>query len=548
MNKKFLILDCFVDEPACFGVPPFVSPYPRYVFGALLNAGADAKSIRYITIETLRESGYELDDDYDMVFLIGGAVVPGKYLGHKIGTAPEVRKIMAQNRRQKFAAGGLISRLLDGADNCVSVSHDIEKFAHGICAGQAVDTRRTYGELRRWASAGAEVVRQHPGYPNLICEIESYRGCPRLQHCSFCSEGVTHDVEFRDAEDMICEVRALIGAGISRFRIGRQADILQYKTEFREYRSGFPRPEIAPVADLFSALKALRDRGDITTLNIDNANPGTIANFPDESSAILEIIANTITPGDTLALGVESFDPTVIRRNNLKVGEEDLIRVVRIVNEIGGARIDGIPALLPGINLIHGLIGESADTFKMNYESLARIRDMGLLVKRINIRKIMPFPGTPLAACYREPTIAVRNRYEFYRDRIRNEIDHFMLARVYPVGTVLKGVFIEDRQFEYSLGKQIASYSITAKIPTALQQGSFHDVIVAGHRERSVLALPFPIAINTLPARAIATLPGISKKGASDLVLRRPLRDLSETGDILANVPGAITGAIRFDS
>jgi len=39
MNKNYLILDFFVDEPACFGVPPFISPYPRYIYGALIQAG-----------------------------------------------------------------------------------------------------------------------------------------------------------------------------------------------------------------------------------------------------------------------------------------------------------------------------------------------------------------------------------------------------------------------------------------------------------------------------------------------------------------------------
>ncbi len=34
MKKPYLILGCFIDGPACFGVPSFISPYPRYVFGA----------------------------------------------------------------------------------------------------------------------------------------------------------------------------------------------------------------------------------------------------------------------------------------------------------------------------------------------------------------------------------------------------------------------------------------------------------------------------------------------------------------------------------
>ncbi len=32
---KVVILDGYVDEPSNFGVPPYISPYPRYVAGAV---------------------------------------------------------------------------------------------------------------------------------------------------------------------------------------------------------------------------------------------------------------------------------------------------------------------------------------------------------------------------------------------------------------------------------------------------------------------------------------------------------------------------------
>ncbi|HNW27281.1 MAG TPA: radical SAM protein, partial [Spirochaetota bacterium] len=123
------ILDCYVDEPACFGVPPFVSPYPRYIFGALADAGVDGSRIDYLTIDSLRAAGYRLERAYDMVFLIGGAVVPGRYLGSRIGTAAEIRRIAENNRNQRFAVGGLISRVLPGGGNVNLVHNDIEKFA-----------------------------------------------------------------------------------------------------------------------------------------------------------------------------------------------------------------------------------------------------------------------------------------------------------------------------------------------------------------------------------------------------------------------------------
>jgi radical SAM superfamily enzyme with C-terminal helix-hairpin-helix motif len=122
---SYCILDCYVDEPACFGVPPFVSPYPRYIYGALIDAGVPESAIEYLTIDALREQEYRLDKAYSMVFLIGGAVVPGKYLGSKIGSASEIRRIAEYNDRQNFGVGGLISRVLRAEHNVTLVYNDI---------------------------------------------------------------------------------------------------------------------------------------------------------------------------------------------------------------------------------------------------------------------------------------------------------------------------------------------------------------------------------------------------------------------------------------
>ena len=45
-NREAVILDGYVDEPACLGVPPYVSPYIRTVAGALTVRGF---SVRYFT-------------------------------------------------------------------------------------------------------------------------------------------------------------------------------------------------------------------------------------------------------------------------------------------------------------------------------------------------------------------------------------------------------------------------------------------------------------------------------------------------------------------
>ena len=79
---KIAILDGYVDEPSCLGVPPYISPYPRYIYGMLKKLGFNAI---YTTIDALREN-YRLKRslyDFDLVIVIAGMVVPGKYIGGK---------------------------------------------------------------------------------------------------------------------------------------------------------------------------------------------------------------------------------------------------------------------------------------------------------------------------------------------------------------------------------------------------------------------------------------------------------------------------------
>jgi len=535
--RKYLILDCYVDEPACLGVPPFISPYPRYIYGALLSAGISPGDIDYLTIDALRDSGYNFTDIYGHVFLIGGAAVPGKYLGARIGSLAEITRILEQNSKTQISVGGLIhSSLNSPPDNTTLIRHDIEKFAFTLASGYPEDKERTTEEIALWGVRGAEIVKSHPWYPDIICEMESGRGCPREFHCSFCSEGLKKNVEFRDAEDIIDQVDALILSGVSRFRIGRQADIIQYGSRLTTYVNGFPQPEPSAVIDLFFELRKRKESGKIIVLNVDNANPGSIVNWPDQSSLILKSISDAVTPGDTLPFGIESFDENVGRQNNLKVTPDGAIFAVKLVNEICGKREDGIPKLLPGINLIHGLRGETADTFKINLHYLEKIASEGLLIKRINIRKLQPFPGTPLFNEKQKINNTITKRFEYFRERIRDEIDNFMLKKIYPAGTILKDTLMLDTRDGYSMGKQISSYSITVKVPGVFENKSFKNVLVTGHRERSLASLPLPFAINSTSAKAFEMIPGISKDKSSDLILKRPFKTLDAFSDEIKNV------------
>lgn len=533
MKKSFLILDCFVDEPACLGVPPFIASYPRYIYGGLITAGADPEDINYQTIDEIRDADYYITGKYSMVFVIGGAVVPGRYLGARIGTLAEINRIIEINNGTEFAVGGLIGPLVSRSENLVFVSKNLDSFAASVCR----ETGVFYGtSSSAGAEAGAELVKLHPWYPDLIAEIETYSGCPREKHCSFCTEGLSGPPVFRDPEDILKEIEALISAGIHRFRLGQQADILQYGSSLSGFKKGFPAPCRGGFEFLFNALKDLVKGGKISVLNIDNANPGTIANFPEESAVLLEIIAESVTPGDTMALGVESFDQRVVEMNSLKAGPDEVFDVVKLINRIGGYRKDGLPVILPGINLLHGLKGENSDTFKKNYVELKRILDAGLLIKRINIRQVQPYPGTPL---YEDPpagSTALRNRFLYYRDRIRSEIDRPMLQKIYPPGTVLKNSMVLDKREGFSYLKQIASYAITLITAEDLPNKSFADMMVVAHRERSLVAVPIGENLNSLSKKSIESVYGIGRRQASEIVLKRPFKNRRDAEIMLGAV------------
>lgn len=531
----YLILDCYVDEPACFGVPPFIAPYPRYIYGALRDAGVDSAQIEYTTIDQLRAQEFVLSKRYDGVFIVGGAVVPGKYLRARIGTQKEIAHIIERNPKCTFFLGGAIGRkaLARACANAKEISGDIEFFAYHFAQGNFFEGERTSFHIAKWSVLGSSIVRNHPEYPHLICEIETYRGCPRQFRCSFCQEFLRKTVSFRTISEILDEIDALIECGISRIRIGCQPDILQYGTKLDEFFDGFSKPNPKIIISLFDALKKRRlDK--LQLVNIDNANPGTIARFPNESAEILQAIVDTITPGDTLALGIESFDDAVIRANNLKASPQQAIAAVQLINDIGSKRNGSVPILLPGINLLHGLLGERLDTFKINYEYLMRILEMGLLVKRVNIRTVNQIEGTPLSEKKFHISHTVQNRYEYFRKKIREDFEKVMLAQIYPPGTILRNLRIERQRQGYVYARQIASYPIAVKIPYSFNANGFFDIIVINHQERSVIGLPLPIDINNLPFSALKQIPGVGEKGASHIIFMRPFNNIR---DIINSIP-----------
>lgn len=529
--SRAIILDGYVDEPACLGVPPYMAPYPRYVAGALPG------EVLYFTIDQLRKdpSILETMSKSDLVVCIAGVTVPGKYLGGTPATLQELERYMFGVTAKKIL-GGPVSMFGTGAEGGLMAHHmkassafdivatgDIEAVVSGyVKEGLAVDPslRRTAKDVAEWAVRGARIVPQHPDFPYTMLEMETYRGCFRGT-CSFCTESFYGRPDFRQVEDVVREAAALYGQGARHFRLGRQPDLLTYMSACDEE---FPVPNVAAIERLYGGIR--RVAPDLKVLHMDNANPGTIARHPEESRAVLKTIIKYHTSGDVAAFGMESADPQVIKMNNLKAMPEEVIEAIRIVNEVGGARgTSGLPELLPGLNFVHGLIGETKNTFKLNYEFLMRLLEENLLVRRINIRQVMPFEGTPMASVGDKIAKKHKGIFHAYKEKIRRDVDMEMLRRVAPAGAVLKDVRMELYDSGVAFGRQIATYPILVGVPGELPLREAIDLKVVSHGFRSVTAVPYPLDINTAPAKMIESLPGVGKKRAMNILKGRPYRD-----------------------
>ena len=547
MTSNALIIDGYVDEPACLGVAPYISPYIREVAGVLSGHGYTPG---YVTIDQVRSDPALIAGHGrgDLVVMVAGLTVPGAYIGGKPATLTEVQQLGTLLRGPKTAIGGPIAfgyapgggrkavrQAIAGFDVTLSGSPAVALDAW-LSGGEPVGAA-DYSLTDPWSVAGAGIIARHPAFPYVMCELETAIGCSRatVGGCSFCTEPFYGLPRYRSIEGVAEEVAALRAAGARHFRLGRQPDLLAYQSSGGEFP--VPRPDV--LGELFSAVR--ENAPDLLTLHIDNINPGTIARHEDAARAALAEIVAGHTPGDTAAFGMETADPEVVAANNLKAMPDDVFRAIEVVNDVGAMRTGGIPELLPGLNFIVGLAGETPATFDANSAFLQRVLDAGLLVRRVNIRQVMPFEGT---AAYEENTLGAHDaRFRVFKEWARTQFDEPMLRRVFPAGTVLRDIIIEIPG-KPSFGRQMGSYPILVGIPLELRVGTVLDAVVVDWGMRSVTALPCPVEVNTLPVAALRWLPGVGKKRAATIAARRPFRSLEEFREIAGET--GIEGVMKF--
>jgi len=504
MNKYYLIVDCFTDEPAGLGVPPYIGTYPRYLAGALAKEHG-AENVKYFTIDDLRlkflfkdhkKEGQQtnilaknLSKNYkhiqnilsnsEQAIVVAGLHTPGKYLSAQPGTMHELKLILPELASQT----GKCKTILTGPASEPGLGSRSEggKISEPIPKGlfHEIDHNylgiNDYEKVAEFAIKGAFICSQHPDFSIIpaqnfvMAEIETGRGCSSGK-CSFCTEPLKSKVGFREQIDILAEVKALHDFGIKNFRLGKQTCFYSYKFGKSE--------EIKKLLKPISELKP-------DVLHIDNASPRMV------TEETTKLIVEYCTSGNIAAFGVESFDPAVIKANNLNTTPEEVTNAIKIINKYGKTRGEnGMPIFLPGINIIFGLIGESKKTYEENMHNLKAILDHDLWLRRINIRQVAVFPGTALSkeSCGGMKFLKKNKKYYWkWKNDIRQNIDFPMLKKVIPEGTILRNLRTEIHDGHNTFCRQIGTYPIIVGIKQKLFLNQTINARIKGHMLRSVV-------------------------------------------------------------
>lgn len=559
-NIKIIILDGYTDEPSILGVPPYIAPIVRYAFGATLDLGIHSK---YYTIDQARKSQNIKDEisSVDFLVIIAGALLPGKYLrgspisykeiqyysnlGAKINIlGGSVSNGYYNKGTKQFYPSEFFSQSFD-----YIVKGDLDAFIYDLLKMKlsqkenrrneneseiaSVFRKRTQEELNNWSVIGASVVKQHPdckiGY--IIADIDIYSGCVRYitGGCSFCIEPSRGKPIFREQVKIAEEIAALSKNGVENFRLGGASCIFSYKTKELGFCDS-PKPNVDAITELFVEIK--KAAPNLKVLHTDNANPAIIADHVEESKKIIDILLKYCTGGNIISFGIESVDESVRLANNLNSTKEQCEKAIRIVNESGGKErsLSGMPKLLPGLNFLYGLKGETKSTYSQNYDFLEKILNDNLFLRRINLRQVLDFKQD------KEPKKFKSKHLKWFyghKQKVLNNIENSMLKRVIPTGTILKNLFVELYKDDMSFARQIGSYPITVKIPEKLTFNEKVDALVISHNKKSINALTIPIKFNELSLKAIKMIPEIGQKRADTIMQNFPIKNEKHLVELL---------------
>ena len=102
---------------------------------------------------------------------------------------------------------------------------------------------------------------------------------------------------------------------------------------------------------------------------------------------------------------------------------------------------------------------------------------------------VAPLPGTDLYEQCKDKFLKKNKRlYWSWRNDIRQLIDHPMLEKLYPKGTLMKNILIKIWDGKNSFGHQAGTYPIICGVTgKRLEIGASYDLTVISHNKRSLV-------------------------------------------------------------
>ena len=484
-----VIVDCYTDEPSGLGVPPFLSVHSRYIAGALEEK---KKKYYYLTIDDLRYNNGEKHDvntynkriinatrnkdnvekilnNAENIYVVMGCFVKYEYVSAEPPTFNEVDKLLRKYKNNKLLFYSLGGNELTRENIRKTVPQNLfNEIIFGNTYNYFIGENRNrfkpnYDKLKNIAIKSSSILKQlsRP----LVIEIETATGCNRKPGCTFCIEGMRGlPLQFREIEDIVKEIKSLYEKGALYFRLGRQPN-------FYAYKDCNPKE----IEKLFKRI--WEECPNIKTLHIDNVSPHNV-NTP-EGKKITEIVAKYTTPGNITPFGIESFDLKIRELCNLNGSLDDVHESIKIINKYGKERGDnGLPKLLPGINIIYGLDGQSKETLKYNLDNFNKILKSNNWVRRVFVRKLT----SPYGEQFDNYTKDKLEEFKYWSSRIENEFTIPMLKQVFPIGLEIKDLRMEMYKDGNSILRQMATCPVRVIIKNKeLKLDNFYNVKVIGY-------------------------------------------------------------------
>ncbi|MDO5568982.1 MAG: radical SAM protein [bacterium] len=487
-----VIVGCYTDEPSGLGVPPYLSVHSRYIAGAL-----KIKNIKYyyLNIDDLRFANGEIDakDTYNKriinrtkncnnvkkilqnatnIYVVMGCFVKYEYVSAEPPSFLEVEKLLncfsnIQTNKVLFYSLGGNELTRENVRKTVP-NNLFNEIVFGNTYNYFLKETKNffqpnYDKLREISIASSSMLEQlkRP----LVIEIETATGCNRKPGCTFCIEGMRGlPLQFRPVEDIVNEIKSLYDAGALYFRLGRQPNFYAYMD---------CNPD--KIETLFKRI--WQECPNIKTLHIDNVSPHNV-NTP-EGKKITKIVAKYTTAGNITPFGIESFDPVIREKCNLNGSIEDIHKSIEIINKYGQQRGEnGLPKLLPGINIIYGLDGQTNKTLDYNLKNLKKILDSGNWVRRVFVRKLT----SPYGEQFDKYTEEELNEFLYWSKTIEKEFIIPMLKEVFPIGLEISELRMEMYKDGNSILRQMGTCPVRVIIENKkLKLDEFYKVKVVGH-------------------------------------------------------------------